>query len=81
MTFNRIFMIGLLAAAPAMAQPIIIPLEKQTGDAQGNAPVASAPPVAPPTASPSIPETSIARGTDTNSQEQAYQPEDKPVSQ
>ncbi len=71
-------MLGSLIAAPAFAQPIIIPLQRQS-EPQTPGPMASAPPVAPPQAAPSIPDTGIARGPDAAQQEEAYQPADRPA--
>ncbi len=77
----RLIMMALLASVPAMAQPIIIPLEPQPKQQpqQENTPgpVASAPPVAPPIAQPSVQETGVARGENSGQQEEAYQPDDK----
>lgn len=73
----RLIMMALLASAPAMAQPIIIPLQPQPKDEKTPGPVASAPPVAPPIAQPSVPETGVARGENAGQQEEAYQPDDK----
>jgi len=65
---------------PALAQPIIIPLEPQPKK-DAPPPVASAPPVAPPTAAPNQPETAIVRGEpdlqSSTRQEEARQPPDK----
>lgn len=51
MRFTHLTALMLLAAVPALAQPIIVPLETQPK--QVTPPVASAPPVAPPIAEPS----------------------------
>lgn len=80
MNAARLIVFALLAASPALAQPIIIPLEKQPKK-DAPPPIASAPPVAPPTAPPNQPETAIVRGEpdpqNSTQQEEAYQPPDK----
>ncbi len=56
----RALLVGglFLAAVPAVAQPILIPLEPQhRPQPQQQQPVVSAPPVAPPQAGPSLPST------------------------
>lgn len=61
------------AIPAALAQPVIIPLEKQPQQQQ---PVVSAPPVAPPQAGPSLPSTTDVAGAPTvnPSEETAEQP-------
>ncbi len=81
MSTARLAMLALLITTPVLAQPIIIPLEPQP-KRDAPPPVASAPPVAPPTAAPNQPETAIVRGEpdpqSSTRQEEAYQPADKP---
>lgn len=76
MTCLRLVTMALLASAPAVAQPIIIPLQSQPKEEKTPGPVASAPPVAPPIAQPSVAETGVARGENSGQQEEAYQPDD-----
>lgn len=69
---------GVLAAATAQAQPILIPLQPQNRSqpTDPSGPVVSAPPVAPPQAGPSLPSTTdMADGPRVNpSEETASQP-------
>jgi hypothetical protein len=53
-----------LAAGPVLAQPIIIPLQRQSPPgAEAGRPNVSAPPIAPPEAGPSLPSTTDMAGT------------------
>lgn len=80
MNIVRLVTLGLLVGMPALAQPIIIPLEPQP-KRDAPPPMASAPPVAPPTAAPNQPETAIVRrepdAQSPTRQEEAYQPPEK----
>lgn len=80
MNIARLTMLAILVTTPVIAQPIIIPLEPQPKK-DAPPPVASAPPVAPPTAAPNQPETAIVRGEpdpqSSTHQEEAYQPPEK----
>ena len=73
MRYLSLVLLAALTALPAVAQPIIIPLQRQN-EPPNPGPMASAPPVAPPQAAPTIPDTGIARGPDSTQQEEAYQP-------
>ena len=53
-----LIVLAALVAAPALAQPIIIPLKEGSGNPREPAP--SAPPVAPPQAGPSMPADNVA---------------------
>lgn len=60
MNVSRLIVLALFAAAPAAAQPIIIPLQSQPKTVEP--PAASAPPVAPPVAAPTQSEPATTGG-------------------
>ena len=74
MQLRILVLLGAFAAIPAAAQPIIIPLEPQKRPEQPSAPVASAPPVAPPQAAPAPPSSGYAEQSTRGHAEEAYQP-------
>ncbi len=67
---------GVLAAAPASAQPFIFPLHEPQKNEAGPPP--SAPPVAPPQAGPTLPAPSFAGSGNPSQQEEASDPDPAP---
>lgn len=77
MQARYLVLLGMLAVAPASAQPFVFPLQKQPNEQA--APPPSAPPVAPPQAGPSLPPSTGFAAQPTGvapdqQEEEAYQP-------